>query len=778
MDREQVRAWENKCIEEQPPACTTICPIHVDARGMMERVCKGDFAGGFSILARFVPFPGIIGKTCDHPCESACKRAEAGDAVRIGALERACVDYGYKPTAVATFPVRKRAERVAVVGGGLSGLTVAVDLAVKGYIVVVFESKKQLLGRIREFDEQVIAPGLIDADLAVLNHGGIEIRYGTTVGNGGEGPTLQSLTEEFNAVYLGLGPQPVGLLALGMALQADGRIAIDPVTLATSHPKVFAGGSQRYSPAAFSPITSVQDGRCAGLSIDRLMQGASLSARRETEGPYPTRLFTNTRRFAPLPAVAAAEPLRGYTQDEAKREAERCFPCHCLECVKLCEYLDHYGSYPKRYVRQIYNNDSIILGNRPLNRMINSCALCGQCEAACPEKLSMGEVCLDARHSMVKAGKMPRSIHEFALQDMAFSTGELFALARPQPGFTSSQTMFYPGCQLGASSPEHVFRMYEHLRQKVEGGVGLMLGCCGAPAKWAGQEELFRQTLEAFTAEWKAMGSPRVITACSSCYRMFKDNLPEMAVESLWTLLERIGLPLRPRPVEGGVLAIHDPCGNRHDADIQDSVRRLMGQLGVGTVELDSHHDLTSCCGYGGLMWFCNAELADKVVNRRIGERAEDYVTYCAMCRDNFSAKGKRALHILDLICGDDHCDPAARLRPTYSQRRENRVGLKNRLLREVWGETVSDAEKAIELRLSPEVSEVMEKRKILADDVRQVIQHAESTGEKIEDKGKGWWIASYRPATVTFWVQYAKQGDGFVVHNVYCHRMEVKASQ
>ena len=124
-----------------------------------------------------------------------------------------------------------------------------------------------------------------------------------------------------------------------------------------------------------------------------------------------------------------------------------------MECVKACEYLKHYGSYPKRYVRDIYNNISIVLGNRKTNRMIDSCALCGLCETICPNDLGMGEVCLEARRNMVETGHMPASHHDFALRDMAHSRSEAAAFARHEAGRTASAMAFFPGCQLSASSP-------------------------------------------------------------------------------------------------------------------------------------------------------------------------------------------------------------------------------------------------------------------------------------------------------------------------------------
>jgi hypothetical protein len=65
----------------------------------------------------------------------------------------------------------------------------------------------------------------------------------------------------------------------------------------------------------------------------------------------------------------------------------------------------------------------------------------------------------------------------------------------------------------------------------------------------------------------------------------------------------------------------------------------------VQVFELPDNRSLTTLCGYGGLMAFANPAVADKVVNRRIHDGEADYLTYCAMCRDKFAAKGKREIH-------------------------------------------------------------------------------------------------------------------------------------
>ena len=763
MDREQVRRWEAQCIQEQAPSCTAACPVHVDARKLVECVSRGDFQGGLAALANSVPLPLILAHICDHPCQAQCKRAEVGEAIEIGLLERACAEHGVPAPAIRLQASRNQS--VAVVGGGLSGVAAAVGLAGRGYSVTLFEARPRLLYRLRSLDESVLPARVIDADLAVLDRLGVVVCCET--------PVLDSIVQQFDALYLAPGPEPFSDNSLGLTRGAQGRIQTDPLTLATSHAKVFAGGAQRYAPAAYSPIQSLADGNFAAVSIDRFLQGASLAANRDNQGVFSSRLYVNTKGFATSVAVRASGGAAGYSKEEARQEAGRCFPCQCLECVKVCAYLEEYGSYPKSYVRQIYNNECIVMGVRTANRMVNSCALCGLCTAVCPEDFSMADVCLDARRSMVKSGKMPPSTHDFALRDLAFSQSDAFTLARHQPGFQSSRTAFLPGCQLSASSPDHVASSYEFLRNTLDGGVGLILACCGAPALWAGNDEKFQQALHSLDSAWRELGQPRLITACSSCYRVLHDHLPQISVEPLWPHLHSELLPKAPQPVSR-TLAIHDPCSTRGVNEVEGSARALLAELGITAKELNEP-GLTTCCGYGGLMLFANPALAGKTVTRRANQSDADFVTYCAMCRDRFAHHGKRAIHILDLVFAGGGLDPAARPDPGFSRRQENRAQLKTRLLRDVWGEQVSIMEPSIALHISEEVRTLLEERMILVEDVRRTIAHAEQTGDKIENPATGRSVASFRPVCVTYWVEYSRDGDGFAVHNAYSHRMEVR---
>lgn len=784
MDQKELREQENRCIQEQPPACTAACPVHVDARGMIAEIAKGDFAAALKLYRKAVPFPGIISHICDQPCQAVCLRKDLGGAIEIAALERACLEFGSQG-AEAIKPLPRKAKKVAIIGAGISGLTVAFDLARKGWGVVVYEATGRIGGGLWKTPPDLLPRDVLVNDLKVIEDLGVEIRLDTAVGRkGGNGHStfLARLCEEYDAVYLSIGPNASDIPDL--KLDETGKVAVDPQTFQTSQSGVFAGGDVLRVSANYpeqelrhSAILSISEGRRAATSIDRFLQKVSLTASRANEGPYETRLYTNTNGISPQPPLVSSDLVSNYSQELAESEAARCIQCECLECVKVCEYLAHYKGYPKKYIREIYNNLSIVMGTRFSNQFINTCALCGLCKEVCPTDVDMGEICHNAREQMVEQKRMPPSAHDFALRDMAFSNGEKFALARNAPGFETSTYLFFPGCQLSASSPEYVEKAYHFLGGAFPGqGVGLMLRCCGAPADWAGRKDLFAASQAEFRAEHERMGKPKLILACSSCYQIFQTHYPEIEILSFWDVFDQYGPQQFEKRVFDAPVAVHDPCSTRYEAHIQDAVRNILMKMGCAVEELTLSREKTECCSYGGLMWLANRPVSEKVVQRRIAESELDYVTYCAMCRDFFARRGKRTLHLLDLIYGTPGIDYTAAPPVGFSQRHENRARLKARLLNELWSETMPDQQdfETIRLILPEPVQQMIEDRLILVEDIQKVIEYAERTGKRMYNASSGHYLAYYKPTSVTYWVEYTPQQGAFLIHKAYSHRMEI----
>jgi NADPH-dependent glutamate synthase beta subunit-like oxidoreductase len=486
MDQTRLLQLEEQCIQNQPAACVTACPVHVDARALLAAAARDDFAEARRAFTQAVPFPHVIARCCEAPCEAACVRGQVGGAIRVRDLERAAMAYGAEAKPATAFR-RKKPGRIAVIGAGLAGLSCAYELARKGYAVVIFEEGDGPGGRARELAGDVLPAAELEADCAVVTAAGAELVPFTRVAL--EYPrkpnALAELAPGVDAIFVAMGAAEADAgAALGYDLDERGDIAVDPITLATSKPTIYCGGGMLRPDAPWSPIASIADGRRAALSIERQLQRVSLGGSRGDRGAYDTRMVVKLDGVAWQAPAEPADPAAGYARSEAVAEAERCLQCECLQCVKVCPYLEAFGAYPGLYARRIYNNLTVTRGRgtRSLNKMIDSCSLCRLCYEVCPTDLDMAEVTHDARREMVRQERMPASHFDGALRDLELARSDRFALARHAPGTQASEAVFFPGCQLAASDPRNVERVYAHLRARLSPATGLLLTCCGAPA--------------------------------------------------------------------------------------------------------------------------------------------------------------------------------------------------------------------------------------------------------------------------------------------------------
>lgn len=762
MEQQELRRWEGKCIQEEPPFCQAACPIHVDARAVAKHMAKGDAAGARAVLERTMPLPGVLGRICDAPCQAKCRRGDVDDAISIDGLERACVSLSQPKGKILPLPARGKT--VAVLGGGLSSLTVAWDLGRKGYSVLLFTDQPG--GNLLGLHGGRLPSEALDAELERLKGLNTAVRAGLP----STADTLRDLAQEHDAVYVGFDePTPPDAAALGLDTDEAGVPRLDELSLATSMDSVFAGGASGGS----SPITLAAQGRKAAVSIDRLLQNVSMTASREKEGPFETRLFTSVKDVNPVPAV----PLRdgGYSLDNATAEAARCLQCECMECVKVCPYLEHYKGYPKKYARSIFNNLTITHGLRQANTLTNSCSYCGLCATVCPNDFFMGGFCALARAEMVRTRKMPPSAHDFALRDLAFNTSDAASLTLANG---PCEYIFFPGCQLAGASPDHALRTLEHLRAKL-GRVGVMLHCCGAPADWAARQDLFTPVLEHIRQAWEALGKPKFILACPTCGATFRDHLPDIACVSLWEVLRDTGLPDGAK-APAGAHALHDPCTARDQTKVLDAVRELLTRLKAPIEEMELSREQTLCCGYGGLMEAANPDMGREFARRRARQSERDYLVYCAMCRDSLSRGGKRVAHLLDYVFPDspdaaqpESPEPYVRKGPGTADRHENRARIKRALLAQAGKEEHVEAWENLELEMEPEVRAAVDSRRILTEDIKRAVLAAESGGNVLEHGGRR--MTCHRPAAVTYWVEFEPLGKArYRIHRAWCHRMRV----
>jgi len=200
-------------VEKLPP-CLGHCPSGNDIRGWLKVLAEREKAGmsveeawdtAWKIEVETNPFPATMGRVCPHPCEDHCNRKEKDGAVAINSVERAIGDWGIErglplPTLDDGGPF---AEKVAVVGAGPSGLSVAYQLARRGYGVTVFESLPKAGGMLRYGIPVYRLPReVLDAEIQRILDLGVELRCETAIG---KDVSLDDLRSQFDAVYLAIG---------------------------------------------------------------------------------------------------------------------------------------------------------------------------------------------------------------------------------------------------------------------------------------------------------------------------------------------------------------------------------------------------------------------------------------------------------------------------------------------------------------------------------------------------------------------------------------------
>ena len=784
MDLDKLLEISNQCIHSEPPVCVASCPVHMDVIAFAHEIEKGDFAKAYKVMEAKIPFSRLIGKICDHPCESRCVRKEVGGSIRISELEKTVIDLGYtSPKKPLLMPKNKGT--VAIIGGGLSGCVTALELDKKGYKVSIYEKTDRLGGSLWDYEGKGLESAIIEEELSVISKKGITAFYNTEVTE----ENLKNYLEKYDAVYLGAGSW-------------SKAYAIHPETFQVNESSLFIGG--KLQTQNHSIIFSASSGKRAAVSIDRYITKTSMLASREREGIFETKLDYKIDTVKPIVDVAKTASV--YSESEAQEEASRCLKCQCDACIKACVHMQRFNITPDSYIRSINHNERIVLGNRSANLMINSCTECGLCKEVCPIGIGMADIIHATRQSMVERGKMPISAHDFALKDMQFSHSDYFSLVRKQPSKEQSKNLFYypviafsqyarglykgsgktgylfyPGCQLSSTHTDYIGAIYKHLvgvikEKEADNDVGLYLDCCGAPADWAGRLDLMPQSVEKIHTTWEEMGEPTFILACSSCASTFEKYLPMIKTISLWEVFATYGLPEVDIKKGKRELCIHDACATRHDGKIHESIRSIVKTLGYSIQELEYAKEKTKCCGYGGLVACANPEQAEDFVQDRAHESEQDVLVYCAMCKDMLVKGNKRAYHILDIIYGNEINHDAPQTMPTLSERQNNRKRLKQQLLKEIWNEEESDMSKMYDftLHVSDAIIALMEKRFILMSDVEKVVDHSLTCKERFYNPETLDFLARLRVQNVTFWVKYEESGSDITVKDVYSHRMEV----
>ncbi|MFC1876150.1 NAD(P)-binding protein [Thermodesulfobacteriota bacterium] len=208
------------CIDKYDRApCVQTCPAGTNVQGYVALIKTGQYREAVKLIMEKIPLPGTLGRVCPAPCEKACRRVDVDTAVAIRELKRFAadqVDFSDLPLP----EIEDRPEKIAVIGSGPAGLTVAYYLRLKGYRITLFEALDQLGGMLRVGIPDYRLPAeLLDNEIQYLLHHGIDVKTNVRFGRDLSLSDLES--KGFSAVFLGIGAHG----SLQMHIQGEDQAA-------------------------------------------------------------------------------------------------------------------------------------------------------------------------------------------------------------------------------------------------------------------------------------------------------------------------------------------------------------------------------------------------------------------------------------------------------------------------------------------------------------------------------------------------------------------------
>lgn len=189
------------CADLFKSPCQNACPIGMDVPAYIALIMDNRLEDAYKVMLKTNPFPSICGRVCDHQCQSKCRRGKTDEPIAIKFLKRFITDNAQRPK-VEAIPVTRK-ETIAVIGSGPAGLTVAKDLAIRGYKVTVFEELSEAGGMLRwSIPAYRLPRDIITKEIDDIRALGVEIKCNTRIG---KDIPLSKLESEFDYIYLAPG---------------------------------------------------------------------------------------------------------------------------------------------------------------------------------------------------------------------------------------------------------------------------------------------------------------------------------------------------------------------------------------------------------------------------------------------------------------------------------------------------------------------------------------------------------------------------------------------
>ena len=212
-----------RCLNCKNKPCVSGCPVNVQIPDFISKIAEGDFKGAYEKISENNALPAVCGRVCpqEMQCEGKCIRAIKGESVAIGRLERFAADYFMENCEREIPQIKKNGKKVAVIGGGPSGLTCAGELARKGYEVTIFEAFHTAGGvLVYGIPEFRLPKAIVQKEIDGLKALGVNIMTDMVIGK------VLSVDEiflmGFDAVFIGSGAG----LPMFMGIEGEGSVGV------------------------------------------------------------------------------------------------------------------------------------------------------------------------------------------------------------------------------------------------------------------------------------------------------------------------------------------------------------------------------------------------------------------------------------------------------------------------------------------------------------------------------------------------------------------------
>ena len=200
------------CYPSGTSPCKTACPAHIAVQGYLKKAAEGKYTEALELIKRENPFPAVCGRICNRRCESACTRGTIDSPVAIDAVKKFIAEQDlnaerrFVPEIVVASNRGRWKEKIAIIGGGPSGLSCAYYLATMGYYPTVFEKNPEPGGMLRYgIPSYKLGKDVVAAEIDIMKEIGVEIRTGVEVG---KDISIEELREQgYKAFYVAIGCQ-------------------------------------------------------------------------------------------------------------------------------------------------------------------------------------------------------------------------------------------------------------------------------------------------------------------------------------------------------------------------------------------------------------------------------------------------------------------------------------------------------------------------------------------------------------------------------------------